>query len=235
VRIKVLGTRGEIDESAPRHARHSGLLVDGKLLFDLGEKEFLGANPQRVFLTHLHPDHAFFVKTKSPEPLGLPVYAPELRANVPELKLFPGEMSCLGYTIRAVPVHHSLKVKSIAYIVAKGRRRLLYTGDLFWINKEFHPLLEGRDVVVTEASFLIRGGRIRRDRATGLAYGHAGVPNLVELFAKFTKNILLVHFGSWFYGDARRARRRLAALGRRSGVTVRAGYDGYELDLNDLR
>lgn len=227
--IKVLGTRGEIKESAPRHSRHSGLLVDGRLLFDLGEREFLDLRPWAVFITHLHPDHAFFVRR--PVGIGVPVYAPETRTSTPEVKVFPGQMSFRGYSIRAIPTHHSFKVVSTAYLVEKSGRRLLYTGDLFWINKEYHPLLEGIDLVVTEASFLREGGMIRRDRASGIAYGHAGVPNLIELFGKFTKNILFTHFGAWFYGDARKSRRILAALGRRKGVAVRAGYDGFELDL----
>ncbi len=234
MKIKVLGTRGEIEESAPRHSRHSGLLVDGKLLFDLGEREFLDERPRRVFITHLHPDHAFFVRVKTPAPLGVPTYAPERRPGVAGLRLFPGRMSYLGYSLRAIPTHHSLKVRSTAYLLEKGGRRLLYTGDMFWINKEFHPLLGRLDLVVTEASFLRPGGMIRRDKVTGVAFGHGGVPNLVELFAKFTRDILLVHFGSWFYADPRAARRTLAAIGKRNGVRVRAAYDGYELDLDDF-
>jgi ribonuclease BN (tRNA processing enzyme) len=233
MKIKVLGTRGEIGESAPRHSRHSGLLIDGLLLFDLGEREFLAAGARRVFITHLHPDHAFFVT--DPEPLGVAVYAPEARPGVPEVRVFPGQMTYRGYSIRAIPTDHSLKVKSTAFLVAKGGRRLLYTGDMFWINKEYRPLLGRLDLVVTEASFLRRGGMIRRDRASGAAYGHAGVPNLLELFRRYTSHVLFVHFGSWFYGDVRKSRRTLAALGRENGVVARAGYDGFELDLADLR
>jgi len=233
MKIKVLGTRGEIKESAPRHSRHSGLLVDGRLLFDLGEKEFLDTRPWRVFLTHLHPDHAFFVR--KPAPLGVRVFAPETRGGVPEVEVFPGEMSYRGYSIRAIPTHHSLKVKSTAYLIEKRGRRLLYTGDMFWINKEYHPLLEGLDLVVTEASFLQKGGMIRRDRATGNPYGHTGVPNLVELFSKFSASILFTHFGAWFYEDARKSRQTLAALGKQNGVRALAGYDGFELDMDDLQ
>jgi ribonuclease BN (tRNA processing enzyme) len=233
MKIKVLGTRGEIEETAPRHSRHSGLLVDGRLLFDLGEREFLDTRPWSVFITHLHPDHAFFVRKLTP--LGVPVYAPETRDGVPELQAFPGKMSFRGYSIRAIPTHHSLKVRSAAYLVEKQGQRLLYTGDLFWINKEFHPLLERLDLVVTEASFLREGGMIRRDRATGVAYGHAGVPNLMVIFRKFTASILFMHFGAWFYEDARQSRRTLAALGRRHGVRALAGYDGFELDLDNLQ
>ena len=228
----MLGTRGEVEQSAPRHSRHSGLLVDGRLLFDLGEKEFLSTKPWGVFITHLHPDHAFFVR--KPGPLGVRIYAPETRVGVPEVGIFPGRMAFRGYSIRAIPTHHSIKVRSTAYLVEKSGRRLLYTGDMFWINKAYHTLLEGLDLVVTEASFLRKGGMIRRDRATGRAFGHAGVPNLIELFRKFTTNILFIHFGSWFYGDARESRRILAALGKQNSVTALAGYDGYELDISDL-
>ena len=234
MKIKVLGTRGEIEESAPRHSRHSGLLVDGRLLFDLGEREFLDVNPRGVFITHLHPDHAFFVRRPAPLGISVYVYAPETRPGIPELQAFPGEMSFRGYSIRAIPTHHSLKVRSTAYLIEKGGQRLLYTGDMFWINKEFHPLLERLDLVVTEASFIREGGMIRRDRATGVAYGHAGVPNLMEIFRKFTTHILFMHFGAWFYEDARKSKRLLAALGKQHGVKARAGYDGFEQDLDDL-
>ena len=227
-----MGTRGEIEETAPRHARHSGMLVDGRLLFDLGEREFLDTRPARVFITHLHPDHAFFVRKS--EPPGRSVFAPETRTGLPEVEAFPGEISFRGYSIRAVPTHHSLKVRSTAYLIQKGRRRLLYTGDMFWINKEYHPLLGRLDLVATEASFLKRGGMIRRDPATGIAYGHAGVPNLIDMFSKFTGVILFMHFGAWFYDDIRRSRRTLAALGREHGVRALPGYDGFELNLDDL-
>ena len=232
MKISVLGTRGEIEESAPRHARHCGMLVDGRLLFDLGESEFLEVRPERVFLTHLHPDHAFFVR--KPAPLGVRVFAPEARPGAPEVEAFPGEMLYRGYAIRAIPTHHSLKVRSTAYLIEKRGRRLLYTGDMFWINREYDPVLGRLDLVVTEASFLRKGGMIRRDRATGAAYGHAGVPNLIEIFRKFTSSIIFTHFGAWFYEDARRSRRLLAALGRRRGVRALAAYDGFELDVDDL-
>jgi glyoxylase-like metal-dependent hydrolase (beta-lactamase superfamily II) len=60
--IKILGTRGEIKVSAPYHSRHSGVLIDNTLLLDCGEPEFLDYKPQAILITHLHPDHAFFVR-----------------------------------------------------------------------------------------------------------------------------------------------------------------------------
>ena len=59
MKIKILGTRGEIKVSAPKHSNHSGILADGKIMFDVGEKKFLSLDPKYIFITHLHPDHAF--------------------------------------------------------------------------------------------------------------------------------------------------------------------------------
>lgn len=60
--------------------------------------------------------------------------------------------------------------------------------------------LEGSSLIITDGSFLRKGGRVVRDREAGQIYGHNGVPDLINLFRKFTKSILIVHFGSWFYG-----------------------------------
>ena len=64
--IKFLGTKGQIPLSHKRHSLHSGFLVDDVILFDLGEKRFLKEDPKYIFITHFHPDHAFFQKEKKP-------------------------------------------------------------------------------------------------------------------------------------------------------------------------
>jgi ribonuclease BN (tRNA processing enzyme) len=59
MQIGILGTRGEVSYRSPKHSKHSGVLIGLKLMFDLGEREFVKLNPQAIFITHLHPDHAF--------------------------------------------------------------------------------------------------------------------------------------------------------------------------------
>jgi hypothetical protein len=54
MKIKVLGTRGEIKASLPEHANHSGVLIDDVILLDIGEKQFLNCHPKYIFITHLH-------------------------------------------------------------------------------------------------------------------------------------------------------------------------------------
>ena len=50
MKIQILGTRGEVEPSAPYHARHSGILIDDRFMFDLGEKEFLIGNVDDGFI-----------------------------------------------------------------------------------------------------------------------------------------------------------------------------------------
>jgi len=233
MRIKVLGTRGEVEPSAPYHSRHSGVLVDDTLLLDLGEREFLDFKPRSIFITHLHPDHAFFIT--EPAAIDIPIYAPEATQMATDVRMAEGMIQIGSYRVMPIPTHHSKKVKSTAYLVDNGERKLLYTGDMIWINKEYHGLFNDLALVVTEASFIRKGGMVRRDKTTKQIYGHTGVPNLIDLFKQFTRHILFIHFGNWFYKGARAARQRLNKLGKTNGINIYVGYDSMELDLDDLQ
>lgn len=261
--LKILGTRGEVKESAPRHSKHSGVLIDGQILLDLGEKEYLDYRPKAVFITHLHPDHAFFIR--EPAPIDVPVYAPEGHKNA-KIEVPSGPISLDAYRITPFPTIHSKKFRSMGYVVEKkgemkgrtegepeggteGRKgggtkegmkaekkdwKLVYTGDLIRITKEHHHLLENADLVITDGSHLRKGGRVFRDKETGQIYGHTGIPDLVNFFKAFTANILFLHFGSWFYEDVSESTKHIKELGKERGVQVIAAYDGLELDLSDL-
>jgi hypothetical protein len=98
---------------------------------------------------------------------------------------------------------------------------------MVWINKDYHPQLEGLDLVVTDGSFLRKGGMIRRDEE-GHIYGHQGIPNLIKLFEQFTDHIIFTHFGSWFYKDMAAARKKIRSLSKKK---VEAAYDGWEIDI----
>jgi ribonuclease BN (tRNA processing enzyme) len=227
MKIQILGTRGEIEPSAPYHARHSGMLIDDKLMFDLGEQEFLAFNPEYIFITHLHPDHAFFVHDLQADlhTKGI-IYAPEQFKNLP-IHVLKQSINCGSYVITPIPTEHSIKVKSQAYLIENGSERILYTGDLFWINKKYHQCLKDLDLVITEASFVRKGGVIRRDKAGGRPFGHAGVPDLMHMFSPFARHMLFMHFGSWFYEmGAKRAGMLLKKLGKRYGLNIIVGYDG---------
>lgn len=241
--LKILGTRGEVKESAPGHSRHSGVLIDGQILLDLGEKEYLDYRPKAVFITHLHPDHAFFIRGSAQ--IDVPVYAPEVHKNA-KIEVPSGPITLDAYRITPFPTIHSKKFRSRGYVVEKkgvmkGRTegekedwKLVYTGDLIRINKKHHHLLENADLVITDGSHLRKGGRVFRDKETGQIYGHTGIPDLVNFFKAFTANILFLHFGSWFYDDVSKSVKRIKELGKEHGIGVIAAYDGLELNLSDL-
>lgn len=220
MRIKILGTRGEIEASKPYHSKHSGVLVDGKLLFDLGEKQYLELKPKHIFITHLHPDHAYFVRKGKEEKIERKLYTPE---NFRRAGTFG------KYRVRPIPTIHSKKVDSQAYIIEKGGKKVLYTGDLVWIEKKQHRHLKNLDLVIAEASFVRKGGMVRRDKETGEVYGHKGVPGLINLFKKFTDRIIFMHFGSWLYGDVPKAMKKLRNMS--DDVEVRGAYDGFEFEV----
>lgn len=236
MKIRILGTRGEIEPTAPYHSKQSGILVDDEIMFDVGEEEFLKHKPRRIFITHLHPDHAFFVRDKTVQKtLDIPVFAPESYRDGPfDIKTVPRIKDFGSYKITAVPTHHSKLVKSVAYVIAHGGQKLVYTGDMIWINKAYHHYLKDATLVITEGSFMKKGGIIRRDKE-GTIYGHTGIPDLIRLFKDFTDYIVIVHFGSWFYKDVKRGRAKLRDLGEQYGVTVRGGYDNMKLDLGNVK
>jgi ribonuclease BN (tRNA processing enzyme) len=230
MQLEILGTRGEIEESAPWHRRHSGVLVDGRLLLDLGEKEYLDRHPELVAITHLHPDHAFFVIEDAAT--DIPIYAPEeYHHHGIQVQVLPEELSMRGYIIRPLPTHHSKLVRSAAMVVSDSSHTICYTGDIIWLNKEYHRFLEGLDLVITDGSYIRKGGMVRKDKETGRLYGHNGIPDLIHLFAEFTDRILFVHFGGWFFRDISGAREKIRALGEERGVEARVTRDGEKLDL----
>lgn len=237
--IKVLGTRGEIKESAPYHSKKSGILLDDKLLLDCGDKRFLDLKPDYILITHLHPDHAFFVRNHVELNYMLThknslksIYAPD---DFDQLNIIPTyqntHFNIENYHIAIIPTVHSVKVKSNAYLITKNNTTLLYTGDLIWIDKEYHNMLKNIDLVITEASFMRNHGLVRRDKKTGQIYGHTGIPNLINLFKKFTKMILFVHFGSWFYKNMKNSHKEFATLAQKNNIKIIVGYDGMKLKI----
>lgn len=232
--IKVLGSRGEIPATLPYHSKHSGVLIDDQLLLDLGEKEFLTYQPKNILITHFHPDHAYFVRRGKEEipHTTATIWAPELPEQTllkPIVKVIDQEVNMDSYTVIPIPTHHSKNVKSQAYLIKTASRSILYTGDLVWMDKQYHHLLGQLDLVITEGSFIRKGGRITRDQKSSEIYGHNGIPNLIDLFKNYTKAFLFIHFGSWFYEDTQLAKTKLLSLAKEKGVKVYIGYDSMKL------
>lgn len=165
MKIKILGTRGEIEQSAPYYSKKSGILLDDQILLDIGDKDFLNYNPKCILITHLHPDHAYFVRNNIKLNINVPIYAPETFGNL-KINITNKPFKIKDCEIIPIPTIHSIKVKSNAYLIIKNNQRLLYTGDMIWIEKKYHHLFKNLDLVITEASYKRKNGMIRREKKT---------------------------------------------------------------------
>ncbi|HRN78276.1 MAG TPA: MBL fold metallo-hydrolase [Candidatus Dependentiae bacterium] len=228
MKIIILGTRGEIKASAPYHSKRSGVLIDNKILIDCGDKRFLQYNPTYILITHLHPDHAYFVRKHEVPDTHASIYAPE-KYDQADIQVTNKKFKIGTYTITPIPTIHSIYVKSNAYIIEHNGKRILYTGDMIWIEKKYQKKIGKLDLVITEASFMRKGGMVRRQKDTGKIYGHTGVPNLINLFKKHTDTILFMHFGTWFYKDIKKARQEFHKLAQENNIHIIVGYDGLEV------
>jgi len=226
MRVEVLGTRGHIEVSAPGHERHAGVMMDG-ILFDLGERVYLDRSPRAVFITHFHEDHAFFVNDDEAE-IRVPVYAPERLAGR-DIRVVRSTVEVGDMRVTPVPTNHSEDVRSCGYLVEKDLERVLYTGDLISVQARYRDRLPELDLVITEGSFMRRGGLVRRDPGTGRLHGHTGIPDLVDFFAPIARRIVITHLGSWFYKDIPAAVERIGALNPDGKVMV--AKDGTVIDL----
>jgi ribonuclease BN (tRNA processing enzyme) len=226
MKITTLGTRGEIPKSDRRHRKHSGVLIDDNILLDLGERVFLRHRPRAIFITHLHPDHAVFVREAVH--ISAPIYAPERGRH--ELRVIAKPLSIGPYRIRPIPTRHAVLVKSCAYLVERNDERVLYTGDIVGMDRKHRKTLGTLDCVITEASFLRKGGLVRRHPQSGKLYGHAGIPDLIRLFKPHTDRIILTHFGSWFFTDAKKSRLAIASLAELHDIELIAAHDGMTIN-----
>jgi ribonuclease BN (tRNA processing enzyme) len=226
MQIKILGTRGEIEMSKPQHHNHSGILFDETILCDVGEKKYLDYHPKFILITHLQPDHTFFVAGKKTIEITIPMFAPEKSEKIKNIKIPTKPFIHNEYTITPIPIIHSLKIKSLGYLIQQKGKKIFYTGDIVSIEKIFHHQLQRLDAVITEASFFRKGGVVRtNDR--GQRFGHAGVPDLVEFFKRFTHRIIFTHFGTWFIKDIERGREKIKSLGEKN-LKLEIAHDGSE-------
>ncbi len=228
MRFVILGTRGHIKASAPGHTKHSGVLLDDRILFDVGQRDYLDLGPEIIFLTHLHSDHAFFMEDDDP-PRNIPIFAPEEIPWLPNLQRILDPIVTGPYRISPIPTYHSKEVRSNAYLIEDEQRRVLYTGDIISIHGKHRKRLRDLDLVITEGSFMRRDGLVRRDPRTNKIFGHTGIPNLVSFFSRYTDHIVITHFGSWFFKDIEESTKRIEALG--DGAKVEVAYDGMVVEI----
>lgn len=226
MKIKILGTRGKIEPKAESHINHTGFLLDDKILIDVGEPDYMDHRPGAVVFTHFHPDHAFFVPEKQKFTPKIPLFGPEAHELIPQLRVISGEFEIGEYKFTPVPVIHALRLKSLGYIIQKGQKKIFITGDVAWIEKVNLANVSDLDLVITEATFINKGGRINRKKDR--IFGHTGIPDLIRLLSPLTKKIAFCHYGEWFFeNDPEVSKQKIKSL--EENVELIPGHDGMEI------
>jgi phosphoribosyl 1,2-cyclic phosphodiesterase len=239
VRLRFLGTRGEIEARTRRHRRHSSLLVGYRrreVMIDCGldwRDGLARLHPAAIVLTHAHPDHAAGLRDGAP----CPVYAPaEVWSAIDRYPIADRgiveprrPLAVLGIEFEAFPVEHSLRAPAVGYRVAAGRAVIFYAPDLVSIGDE-QEALSGLDLYVGDGAAVRRSIVRRRD---GRAIGHASIRAQLEWCASAgIRRAVFTHCGSEIVkGDARTIATEVRALGSDYGIEALIARDGLELSL----
>lgn len=237
MKLRFLGTRGEIELRSPRHRRHSSLLVSHRgrsLLIDCG-LDWLGRlgglRPAAVLLTHAHPDHAAGLRHGSP----WPVYATEetwsaiARYPIEERELVRDRLAwAIGeFGVEAFRVEHSVRAPAVGFRIAAGGAAIFYAPDVVSVH-------DRSDAFVAVDLYVGDGAAIRRSiirRRDGVRIGHASIREQLEWCAEEEVEwAIFTHCGSEIVrGAARDVGAQVRALGRERGVEASIAYDGLEL------
>ncbi len=127
MKLKFLGTRGEIEKRTRRHHMHTSLMISYRgadVMIDCG-LDWLGKfeqlQPDAIVLTHAHPDHAWGLKNGAP----CPVHAPQktwetlTSCRVEDRYLIKERTptKICGVTFEAFAVEHSILAPAVGYRV----------------------------------------------------------------------------------------------------------------------
>jgi phosphoribosyl 1,2-cyclic phosphodiesterase len=236
MKLRFLGTRGEIEARTRRHSRHSSLLVSYRgreVMIDCGLdwRGRLGdLRPDAIVLTHAHPDHAGGLRNGAPAPVhatgetwaALSRYPLETRETVEARRRF----TVHGIELEAFPVEHSLRAPAVVYRIAAGRATVLYAPDVAAIP-DLDAAMRAVSVYVGDGASIVRPIVRRRE---GVRIGHASIREQLDWCAAAgVGRAIFSHCGSQILRDEGGADDRVAALGRERGLDASIARDGLEL------
>jgi len=231
MRLVFLGTKGEIEESSPRHSYHASLLIiskQSKILIDYGmlRKHSLDElQPEVVLITHAHPDHYAWLN----EPVDTQVTVYLTRETLdygkhhpPNSKVIkPGQQFAIK-DIKVTPyrVIHSIRCPAVGYRIESEGKTLVYNSDLVDIVEK-EAVLTGVDYYIGDGS-AIKANLVRR-RGDQL-FGHTRITTQINWCRKFgIEHIIFTHLGK------ETIEHEAAFTGEHPEAVL--AYDGLEMDI----
>lgn len=236
------GTKGEIEESSPRHNYHSSLIVreeNTDLLIDFGAKHNPGLSKiinsfNFILITHAHPDHYIWTLEEE-NSITAPVYMTPETFNYGKNKpsnhriIKSGKEYILNdLKITAYEVMHSIKCPAVAYKI-KGDKTIIYAPDILDFNEDKGILLRDIDLMIADGSSLnINMARRKDDKL----FGHTMIKTIIGWCKKYNvKNLIITHCGKQVV--TMKEDELMEKIKEYSGelVSVRVAYDGLKLKL----
>jgi phosphoribosyl 1,2-cyclic phosphodiesterase len=239
MKLRFLGTRGEIEKRTRRHHMHTSLMVSHRgadVMIDCG-LDWLGKferlHPDAIVLTHAHPDHAWGLKNGAP----CPVYAPQktwetlTRCRVEDRQLIKERTptKICGIPFEAFAVEPSILAPAVGYRISAGHACIFYVPDLIFIHDRA-AALKNVQIYIGDGATVTRSFIRRRGKTL---IGHAPVRTQLTWCQKEgVPRAIITHCGSEIVtGDERKISARLRVIAAERGVVVRIAYDGMKVTL----
>jgi phosphoribosyl 1,2-cyclic phosphodiesterase len=239
MKIFFLGTRGYIDVQTPLHFMHSSLMVEyrrKRIMFDCGEDwlgKFRSLEPDAIFITHAHPDHAWGLK----EGADCPVYASAVSWEimkgypVPEKVLLENNTPEIigSLEITSFPLIHSIRAPAVGYRISSKKAAIFYAPDIVAIVDR-KTALSGVSLYIGDGATPVRS-MVRR-RGDEL-FGHTPIRTQITWCMKENvSRALFTHCGAQIVaGDDKEMSSKVEEMGKERGVEAGIAYDGMKVEI----
>lgn len=240
MKLTFLGTKGEIDIKNKKHKMHSCLLINyknKKILIDFG-KDWQGKldtiNPDYIFLTHAHPDHAWGLKYGT----DIPIFDPKFVLEDKKIQKYPLSnknaiqtdkwLSIAGLKIFPYEVQHSTHAPAVGYKVKTGKTTFCYNPDLIFIKKK-DLILRDLDLYIGDGStinkYLVR-------KIKGKLVGHTNIRTQIHWCKKYyIPKAIFTHFGRQIVKLGNKKTQIMLDEYAQSKVKIFIASDGYKIKL----
>jgi len=239
MKLKFLGTKGEIKIKTKKHFRHSSLLVTPrqrrgkKLLIDFG-RDWLGKlnqiKPDWILVTHAHEDHVWGLKQGT----DIPVFAS--KDTIKLIKKFPlknlkgfsfyKKFKLGPFNILPYPVMHSTRCPAGGFKISCNKFTFIYNPDLIYIYR-VKQILKNVDLYIGDGATIDKN-LIRKIK--GKLVGHTTVRAQINWCAKHKVPwCIITHCGSQIVRMNKKELQKILAKYVKPGVKVQIAHDGYAL------